>query len=57
MAATRMAITPSALEKKLSPLATKQFMSFASRQYKGVWVLHLQLALTCFLLILRDESD
>jgi hypothetical protein len=40
-----MAITPSALEKKLSPLAIKQFRSFASRQCTGVWVLHLQLAL------------
>jgi hypothetical protein len=45
MAAARIAITPSALEKKLSPLAIKQFRSFASRQCVGVWVLHLQLAL------------
>jgi hypothetical protein len=29
MAAARIAITPSALKKKLSPLAIKQFRSFA----------------------------
>jgi hypothetical protein len=45
MAAARIAITPSALEKKLSPFAIKQFRLFASRQCVGVWVLHLQLAL------------
>ena len=45
MVAARMAITPLALEKKLSPLAVKQFRSFASRQCMGVWVLDLQLAL------------
>jgi hypothetical protein len=45
MVAARIAIIPSALEKKLSPLAIKQFRSFASRQYMGVLMLHLQLAL------------
>jgi hypothetical protein len=45
MAAARIAITPSALEKKLSPPAIKQFRSFASRQCMGVWMLHLQLEL------------
>jgi hypothetical protein len=45
MAAAIIAITPSALEKKLSPCSLKQFRAFALGQYIGVWVLHLQQAL------------
>jgi hypothetical protein len=45
MAAAIIAITPSALEKKLSPFRLKLYRAFASRQYMGVLCLPLWQAL------------
>jgi hypothetical protein len=45
MAAAIIAITPSALDKKLSPSPISQFDPLGSGQCIIVWVLHLQLAL------------
>jgi hypothetical protein len=45
MVAAIIAITPLALDKKLSPSPISQFDPIGSGQFITVWVLHLQLAL------------
>jgi hypothetical protein len=67
MAAARIAITPSSLDKKLSPFPISQFDPKGLGQCIIVWVLHLQLALNqpsqnhpfsrAFCPILRDQSN
>jgi hypothetical protein len=66
MTAAIIAISPLALEKKLSPFSLKLYRAFASRQYGCpmlTFVAGVESALptppifTCFLLILHDGSN